>query len=636
MDKQIKAILNSNNPVLRRKDLTMAELYDLTFCRPAMVMAESTEGFRIRRYTYGEVQARCEAAAKGIYDALGDGHRYIGLEMENGVDWIAAFWGILKSGNKPYLINTRHPKSLSDRILKALGVEYIVAKAPGALGANYLVFEDLQGEGDCPAAFEDELALATSGTSLKETICFYTGAAIAAQIANAEGIIGTNPRMAATYKGTIKNLAFLPFYHIFGLIAVYFWFTCYQMTLVFLPDISPDTILKTCRRHEVTHIFAVPLLWHTVEKQILKQAEEQGQLKKLQKGLALCTKLQNIFPMKGADLSQKIMRSVTDRLFGQSVKFCISGGSALRPDALALINGLGYPLHNGYGMSEIGIGSVELGLRPKDRNKNAIGKPFCSVEYRINEEGVLEVRGDSLCVRRRIDGQDLPMDGWFSTGDLAEKSAAGAYYIKGRKGDTVIGESGENINPDSIETLLTLREALAYSVLGLPGENGEVLAAVLQISPYLTQEKLLALKAELEQLNKELPMPAQIRAFYATTDPIMAETAIKVSRAYLKRGVADGSIRLEDLASVKAASAGEFDRQSPLAQKVLEIVGKALDLPPEQIDPDAHLMLELGASSLQYFSMLSALAEEFKVTASSGEDYRYTVRSFCEYIERHL
>lgn len=636
MNKEIKTILNSTNTALRKEDLSLADLYALTFCAPERIMAECTEGFRIRTYTYGQVKDLCERTAKGIYDAVGEGHRYIGLEMENSVEWIAAFWGILKSGNKPYLINTRHPKALSDRILKALGVEHIIAKEPGSLDGKYLLMADLQGEGECPAAFENELALATSGTSLKETICIYTGKNIAAQIANAEGIIRANPRMAATYKGRIKNLAFLPFYHVFGLVAVYFWFTCYRMTLVFLPDLSPDTILKTCRRHEVTHIFAVPLLWHTVEKQVLKQAEEEGQLQKLQKGLTLCTKLQDLFPIRGADLSQKIMHSVTDRLFGQSVKFCISGGSALRSDALKLTNGLGYPLHNGYGMSEIGIASVELGLRPKDRNLNSVGKPFGSVEYRINAEGVLEVKGASLCDRRRIDGQDLPMEGWFETGDLAELSADRRCFVKGRKGDTVIGESGENINPDSIEALLTLRDAMAFSVLGLPGKTGEVPAVVVQISPYITKEKLLALKAELEQLNKELPMPAQLRAFYATTDPIMAQTAIKVSRAWLKREIAEGSVTLQDLSSVKAAAAGEFDRQSPLAQKVLEIVGEVLGIPAEQIDPDAHLMLELDATSLQYFSILSALAEEFKVSASSGEEYRYTVRAFCEYLERQL
>ena len=115
-------------------------------------------------------------------------------------------------------------------------------------------------------------------------------------------------------------------------------------------------------------------------------ANEQGEksVKKLQKGLKICTTIQNILPF-GTEISKKIMSEVTDKLFGKSVMFCINGGSYLRDEALYLLNGIGYSLHNGYGMSEIGITSVELGRTPKERNKNSIGKPFDSVEYRINE-----------------------------------------------------------------------------------------------------------------------------------------------------------------------------------------------------------------------------------------------------------
>ena len=157
---------------------------------------------------------------------------------------------------------------------------------------------------------------------------------------------------------------------------------------------------------------------------------------------------------------------------------------------------------------------------------------------------------------------------------------------------------------------------------------------VVQVHPYLPADRMEALREELYRTNETLPEPVQV--FYITTDPIMAETAIKVSRAWLKRGIAEGSVRLQDLKEFKPAAAKEFDREGALAQKVFAIVGKALDRDPATIDPDAHLMLELGASSLQYFSILSALAEEFQLTASSGEEYRYTVRAFCEYIERQL
>ena len=51
-------------------------------------------------------------------------------------------------------------------------------------------------------------------------------------------------------------------------------------------------------------------------------------------------------------------------------------------------NGIGYNLHNGYGMSEIGITSVELRRKAAQRNQNAVGKPFDSVEYRLDDPGI--------------------------------------------------------------------------------------------------------------------------------------------------------------------------------------------------------------------------------------------------------
>jgi long-subunit acyl-CoA synthetase (AMP-forming) len=69
------------------------------------------------------------------------------------------------------------------------------------------------------------------------------------------------------------------------------------------------------------------------------------------------------------------------------VQFCISGGSYIKASSLRLMNALGYPLHNGYGMSEIGITSVELGRKMQDRLKASIGYPFKSVEYKVDADG---------------------------------------------------------------------------------------------------------------------------------------------------------------------------------------------------------------------------------------------------------
>lgn len=618
----------------RLNDLNTAEpsfkaIYNLTFSSPELIMAEDNDGITVRRYTYGEIKERIEKTAGALYSLLGATHSYVGVSLENGVDWIVVFWGVLKSGNKPYLVNLRHPQALSNRIIKNLNITNIVCDKEGDLDASYIALSSLDG-GECPDVFEDEIAIASSGTSLSETVCFYSGENVCAQIRNTEKIVKENKNIYAHYKGELKQLAFLPFYHVFGLFAVYFWFTFFQRTLVFLRDMSPETILFTCKEHKVTHIFAVPMLWHTIEDKVKKAAAKQGREEKLNKGIALCNKIQNLFPTLGTYLAKKIMGSVTKEMFGDSLLFCISGGSFLRTSALGLINGIGYPLHNGYGMSEIGIASVDLSKKADDRNKNSIGRPFSSVEYKIDQNGVLWVKGISLCKETLKEGKRTVTDGWFCTGDICETDSDGRYYIKGRISDTVIGENGENLNPDIIEQMFSPSGVQNMSVIGI----NDKLTMVVQVSPYLSAARVDKIREELESVNSTLPAVQQIKKFYMTSDPIMEPTAIKVSRKYLALKIKEGEIKLSPIK--KEQTEGGFDKNSPLAQKVISIVARVIEEEEENIDVQANLLVDMGISSLQYFSVLSAVSEEFGITAEQGGDYCYSVKEFCEYIERQL
>ena len=634
IDRALKLLVRENCEMLRGAEQNMASLYRVIYSRPELVLAETNDGFRIHRQTYGEGKRRAEEIAAALYARIGAGHRYVALAMENSPEWIAAFWGILMSGNKPYLVNLRHPASLSNGILRTLHIDTILCDVPGALEGSYIPVSELKGAGEAPREFENELAISTSATTLREVICFYDGAAICAQIMNVDHILSANDRMPKPYHGQIKQLAFLPFYHIFGLFAVYFWFTFFNRTFVFLSDYAPDTLLKTCRKHEVTHLFAVPLLWHTVERQLNHELEKRGEKaqKKFRRGLALCTRLQDVFPYAGSTWAKRIMRDVTDELFGPSLQFCISGGSYLRDSALKLFNGIGYAIHNGYSMSEIGITSVELDPRASGRNRNSIGMPFPSVEYRISEKGTLQVRGDSLCTRMLANGEPVPREGeWFDTGDIMTVDSRGRYYIQGRAGDLVIGENGENINPDALEQRFTLKDARAFSVLGLEQDGSEQLTLVIQASPYVDGDAISRMRDELMRVNETLPEASRIRRVSMTHDPIAPETAIKVGRQYLRRGIANGSIRLLPLQAAGTAGGAE----SPMAEKVRQIVAGELGVEPGAIGYDDNLMLDQGMTSLQYFAVLARLSEAFQLSSKgTPEAYCRSIREFCDYIAR--
>ena len=640
MNQELKKLIVANTAILQDSPQDMASVYAIICGNGERIFAECSDGYRIRKYTYTDIANMVERVSAGIHARIGATHGYVGLEMENSIEWIVAFWAILRSGNKPFLINCRHPKTLADRLLKQLQVQYVIGTQPTALDAQWLDYASLQSEEPVEAEFEDEFALSTSATSLQAKICIYHGKQVAAQILNSRRIVRDCYRMANHYHGFLKQLAFLPFYHVFGLFAVYFWFAFFGRTFVFLRDMAPDTILKTCRKHEVTHIFAVPMLWHTIEDKIKKQLEQKGEKtqKKFEKGMKISMALQKTMPHLGTAIAKKLMREITDAVFGPSIQFCISGGSYLRSSALHLINGIGYPLHNGYGMSEIGITSVELGVKITDRNRNSIGKPFESVEYRLGEDGTLFVRGRSLCRTVMIDGEETEMPEWFDTGDLMS-CEEGRYYISGRRGDVVIGESGENINPDLIEQHFGLSGDTPYSVLGLKEEDNDVLSMVVRINPYMSEGRRRQLVERIYADNEKLPMAMRVRKFYFTTDAIAPETAIKVGRKYLLRAIDEGTVRLTPFSQFGQQQDGQSDEaHNPLlVARLREIVAESLCVAADTVDDRAHILLDMGATSLQYFEIISAIAAEFSIQSYNDKDhYRYTVEEFCEYIERYV
>lgn len=636
MNRELKKLITKNTHTLQNSEMNFEALYNIIF-ENCGIMAESNDGFRVISHTYEDIKDKIEEASCALYQKIGATHSYVAIEMENSIDWVVAFWSVLRSGNKPYLVNCRHPESLANSALKTLGVKYIIGKDKSKLSGEFIDISTLKTNERFEGCFEDEIALSTSATSLKEVICFYSGKQLSSQILNVNSFIGKYPEIAAQYKGKIKNLAFLPFYHIFGLIAVYFWFTFFGQTVVFLRNYSPDAILKTCRKHEVTHIFAVPLLWHTIERAIRKKANEGGdkKIKKLNKGIKLCTLLQNISPRLGMKLAQKIMNEVTSQVFGNSVKFCISGGSYIRQSALELINGIGYNLHNGYGMSEIGITSVDLRMRPKHKNQNSIGSPFASVEYRINEDGTLSVKGSSICEKLLINGENQPIDSWFNTGDNMEEKD-GYYFIRGRVGDMIIGENGENINPDVIEQNFNLPEAENFCVIGLENEGKTTVSMIVQINKYMSAARRNALLDKIISMNEKMPITSRVQKIYCTTDNLCSATAVKVSRSYVKKALEEHTLSLSDFKKDAKLCENEVTYSKEMLDAVTAIVAKTLHIPKEDIDIHANVMLDLGADSIQYFAILTALSEEFSVSASDKNTYYYTIHEFCQYIERHI
>lgn len=633
--KSVKARINR----LKKTEKTFRDIFDIMFSQEDLIISEDSDRFRKKLHTYGEIKQRI-INLSGILNQKIPTRNWVGIEMENSTDWIVAFWAVLRSGNKPYLINLRHAPSMSEDIIKSLNIKDIICTEEGQLNAQYHPISELEKIAPAPSFdgnFADEFAISTSASTMNRVVCFYSGEKIVNQLINAVDVLDKCPRMAKGYKGEIKQLALLPFYHIFGFMAVYLWYSFFGATMVFPRDNSPKTLLKTCQNHRVTTIFSVPLFWHSIEDEIKKEIAKQPlkKQKKFEKARRFCVKLQNINFKLGMAVTKKLMSKVNDSILGPSVQICISGGSYIKNSTLELLNSLGFCLRNGFGMSEVGITSVEHRNQPKYLNMNCIGQPIGTTRYKISPQNTLLIGGDALCTGMMINGVMSEMPLWYDTKDIVE-SIGGNLRILGRTGDLVIGENGENINPDIIEQEFDIPHAVRFSVLGLGETCEQQLSLIVQVAPNISKTKLKEIQEAVYQCNQKLPLTIGVKKFYFTFDDIMPSTAIKVGRKYLLEQIKKGTVKLLSFAESDRLSADGINLQDPsdLSENIIRIISQTADVPAEKITPQSHLIFDLGLSSMQYLSVIMALEDEFGVPGLLDKDNNlHTLQQVCDRIK---
>lgn len=639
----LNKIIKTNLVQLNNSNKTFEDIFEIIHSIEDNVFSELSDGYKVKKLTYKDIKNHSILMGRFFNNELKDIQKndYVGLMMDNSPLWVSSFWGLLMAGYKPMLLNIRLGSKLNLEIIELLKIKCVIADKDYNLNCNMIYTNNIDLSNlntEMEFNWANEIALSTSATTLNIKICVYTGQDIASQITNTDYIVKTNSMIKERYNGEIKIMAFLPFYHIFGLIATYFWFSFFGRTLVFLKDFSSETIIKTARKHKVTHIFAVPMVWNTIAKEIKKEIsmKDEKTQKRFEKGLKISNKLQKNGSKLGLKLTNKIMTEVQEKIFGSSIKFLITGGGYISNSTIELLNGIGYPLYNGYGMSEIGITSVELRKGIRERISGSIGKPLPTVEYKIENE-ILYVKGKSICSKIISKQGETIIDHneWFKTNDLAICDKKGNYYIIGRNDDVVVAQNGEKINPDLIEKEITLVNARRFCVLGLETEGKVDLSLVVEVPGEITILKTQKILEEIDEVIKKTEKNnCKIEKIFVTNDKIAADTAIKVSRSILIKKINTNEVTLKSLNEFKEENVFDENKiNNEVYDEVLEMFSQVLHKEKGNISGNDHFIFDLGGTSLEYITLLINLKSKYEMDFNFGEgESCYTVYEIVNYI----
>ncbi|THV16179.1 long-chain fatty acid--CoA ligase [Nocardioides caeni] len=261
---------------------------------------------------------------------------------------------------------------------------------------------------------------------------------------------------------------------------------------------DPKQLIATLPGVRPTFFGAVPAVWYKVKAGIeAALAAEPNEKKRKLANWAIETGTKVAWLRsdgKPVPLPLRLQHAVADkivlsklreRMGLERVRVAATGASAIAPDALAFMLGLGIPVLEVWGMSET---SAVVTINPPDAVRiGTVGKVVPGgTEISLGEDGELLVRGPLVMKGYRNDPQRtaeaIDADGWMHTGDIATIDDDGYVRIVDRKKELIISSGGKNLSPQNIEGAVKVACPLVLSVVAI-GDDRPYITALVTLDP---------------------------------------------------------------------------------------------------------------------------------------------------------
>ncbi|MEO0215175.1 MAG: AMP-binding protein, partial [candidate division WOR-3 bacterium] len=339
----------------------------------------------------------------------------------------------------------------------------------------------------------------------------------------------------------------LPLHHVYECTVGFIAPIYIGATVAYASSLRPNVMIQEIKEIKPTLWLTVPLILEKIYQRILKELGNQPPIRKVVIGL-----MKRFF-------KDRLSKRIRSTLGLERIKYIVSGGAALPVWVSRGLEDLGFPILQGYGLSET---SPILTVNPPHAPRNAsVGLPIPGVEiklFEVNENGEGEIAARGPVVMKgyykneKATKEVFTDDGWFLTGDVGYFDGDGYLYITGRRKAVIVSKGGKNIYPEEVENKLLespyIEEVLVFGAKNPDTGEEEVQALVY---PNLDEVRNLAHKLnatpddefiydliskEIERLSKDLAPYKRIKRFALRYEEFPKTTTRKIKR-HLFEGV---------------------------------------------------------------------------------------------------
>lgn len=514
-------------------------------------------------YSYGEVLNNVRKIAEYLKELGVNAGDFVGLVSENRPEWGWGYLAIQWIGGVVIPLDARLTDVERRFLMDFAGVKGIICsksyldemlETKNELNLNFILCMDENGK----VPFYSEVLRDNKGIDR-----FEVDGEHLAEILFTSGTTGSPKGVMLTHKNIMSDLegvyqiidineediffSILPLHHVYectvGFIAPFY----IGATVAYASSLRPNVMLQEMKEIKPTVWLTVPLILEKIYQRILKELENQPPLRKI------------VIKFMSKFFKNQLSKRIKSTLGLERIRYMVSGGAALPVWVSKGLENLGFPILQGYGLSET---SPILTVNPPHAPRNAsVGLPIPGVEIKlfdVNERGEGEIGAKGPVIMKgyykneRATKEVFTDDGWFLTGDMGYFDRDGYLYITGRKKAVIVTKGGKNIYPEEIENKLIespyIEEVLVFGAKN-PDTGEEEIQAL--IYPNLDEVRELAHKLnkvpnddfiyeliskEIEKLSKDLASYKRIKRFALRYEEFPKTTTRKIKR-HLFEGV---------------------------------------------------------------------------------------------------